>query len=157
MPRTSTPLCSVLAPLLGLLLACGPEGDTTATTAGEATSTGEPGTGTVATPTTGTGTGTEGPGPTTSTTGAPDSTGGDPDTEGPLTACVCPADSICVQFFDGTCGVTSQRCVPNPAGCVAGYPCAAACQPLCGGEGPDSCNNSDCPGEIDGAVHCFGS
>jgi len=63
---------------------------------------------------------------------------------------------VCVQHFDGLCTLYAQSCEPNPDACAPGYPCAPACQPLCGGDGADACNNSDCPDEVEGAVHCFG-
>jgi hypothetical protein len=63
---------------------------------------------------------------------------------------------VCVQHFDGLCTLYAQSCEPNPDACAPGYPCAPACQPLCGGDGVDACNNSDCPDEVEGAVHCFG-
>lgn len=146
-------------PIIGLAFAltaaCGPQSDTTSastsdtsTTAAGTTTTGSSATSssTADAPTTST---------STSTTGAPSTTG--QATSEDANPCGCADDEVCVQSFDGQCGVALPACLPNPDGCVPGYPCAAACQPFCGGDHVDACNNSDCPGEIEGAVHCFGS
>ena len=134
-----------------LTAACGPGTDGTSATIGTTTDAGTTAPGTTTGSTT---TGT----PTTSagTAGAPSTTGeATTEDENP---CGCADGDVCIQQFDGVCTLLSFVCLPNPDGCVPGYPCAEACRPFCEGEGdhPDACNNSDCPEEIDGAVHCFG-
>ncbi|WAS97311.1 hypothetical protein [Nannocystis punicea] len=132
-----------------LVAACGSGPDTTSATTGSSS--------TATSTTTGSSTDESTAASTTtgSTTAAPTSTTGTA-TTGSGNPCGCADDEVCVQLFDGLCSNYATSCEPNPNGCVAGYPCAEACQPLCGGNTPDACNGGDCPDEVDGAVHCFG-
>lgn len=133
-----------------LTAACGPGTDGTSATTGMTTDAGTTAPGTT------TGSSTSGA-PTTSagTTGTPSSTS--EATTGDANPCGCADGEVCVQQFDGVCALLSSKCLPDPGGCVPGYPCAEACRPFCAGDHEDACNNSDCPEEIEGAVHCFGS
>ncbi|MCY0995178.1 hypothetical protein OV203_49080 [Nannocystis sp. ILAH1] len=130
-----------------LTAACGPGTDGTSATTGTTTDAGTTAPGTT------TGSSTAGTTTGSSTTGTPTTSAATTEDENP---CGCADGDVCVQQFDGVCTLLSTKCLPDPGGCVPGYPCAEACQPFCEGDHKDACNNSDCPEEIEGAVHCFG-
>ncbi|WP_434416899.1 hypothetical protein [Nannocystis pusilla] len=156
---TGSPVTLRLALLsFALTAACGPGTDGTSATIGTTTDAGTTAPGTT------TGSSTSGTPTTSSTSGTTTTSAG---TTEALTStseattedenpCGCANGDVCIQSFDGICTLLQWTCLPNPDGCVPGYPCSEACRAFCNGDSQDACNNSDCPDDIEGAVQCYG-
>ncbi len=71
----------------------------------------------------------------------------------------CGVDQLCVQFFDGVCGELRVECQDRAAACT-GTDCNACDLPHCRQDpnGPITftCQAAGCPGELQGALHCYG-
>lgn len=71
----------------------------------------------------------------------------------------CTAEQVCVQVFNGTCGQISLACEPRNAACV-GNACTPGCMQWQCNDGDDPpffrCDVGGCPGEVPGALHCYG-
>lgn len=80
----------------------------------------------------------------------------DPD---PAPCATCGADQICVQRFDGTCGVIGFECQVRAPTCN-GLECGTCDIPHCR-EDPNgpitfTCAAAPCGTEVPGALHCYG-
>lgn len=71
----------------------------------------------------------------------------------------CGPGTICVQFFDGVCGSFRLECQPRNEACL-GNACSAECmrwQCNAGDETPFfRCDVAGCPGQVPGALYCYG-
>ncbi len=69
----------------------------------------------------------------------------------------CGDGEVCVQFFDGPCGVFRTECQARVATCT-GTACTDACdQAHCKGLDANlTCHSGGCPDENPAAIHCYG-
>lgn len=72
----------------------------------------------------------------------------------------CTADQICVQVLDGTCGQLRLACEARHPACAEGTACTAGCMQWQCNDGGDPpflrCDVGGCPGEVPGALRCYG-
>ena len=68
----------------------------------------------------------------------------------------CAPGELCVQHFDGPCGVSRMECRPAIAGCT-GERCNDVCdEEVCKrGDDVGTCWNGGCPDEVEDAVRCY--
>ena len=72
----------------------------------------------------------------------------------------CTADQVCVQYFDGTCGIFRTACEPRVAECPSGTSCTDGCNQFQCNRSADppflTCHSGGCAGERPDALHCYG-
>jgi hypothetical protein len=72
----------------------------------------------------------------------------------------CTGDQLCVEFFDGTCGVFRTECQERHATCATGTACTPGCMQWQCNDGDDPplirCDVGGCPVENPAALHCYG-
>ena len=77
-----------------------------------------------------------------------------------LRCMACGTDQICVQTFDGTCGELGLACQDRDPTCATGTACTPDCDlhhcQASGDAGIFTCSAAGCPGEVAGALHCYG-
>jgi hypothetical protein len=77
-----------------------------------------------------------------------------PDTSSAACA-ACGAGTICVQLFNGTCGVQNVECKSIVTGCETAT-CSTACDNAYCDRQISTCSAAPCGAEIPGAFHCYG-
>jgi hypothetical protein len=84
----------------------------------------------------------------------------DAPTDAPDVCRTCTADQICVQYFNGTCGIFRQECAPRVPECPTGTSCTEGCNRYQCNRDFDppflTCHSGGCPGELPDALHCYG-
>ncbi len=84
---------------------------------------------------------------------------GDGGVDADLRCTACTADQICVQKFGGTCTPFQVECQDRAPTCT-GTSCTPDCNFYHCNGGSDAgiltCAAASCPGELPGALHCFG-
>lgn len=72
----------------------------------------------------------------------------------------CTADQVCVQYFNGTCGIFRTACEPRVAECPSGTSCTDGCNQFQCNRDSDppflTCHSGGCAGERPDALHCYG-